>query len=280
MHSILKLWWIGAVISLGASVLGAILMRLFMYIIGSELGNTFLILIAFLSLFLSVFCIIAMVLAFALTAVLVFTRFYKHFFTDEGYLTFTLPVSRKTLLFSKTVNAVLWISLHLVVLIISFIIFGTLVIPPEEGQFLINFKIFHSLSQWFLSNWALAKGWVVIYGVEAILVLFLSIVYSISLIHFCITFGAVVVKKARLLVSIGIYYAVSSVVSFLFQFGGFLISGFMSPGFSFLTETATQNQVYAIYSFLLFIAIAIIGVITFAVYSLTQFLLDRKLNLA
>ena len=35
-------------------------------------------------------------------------RFYTSTFTDEGYLTFTLPVKRSTILLSKTVNAVIW----------------------------------------------------------------------------------------------------------------------------------------------------------------------------
>ena len=38
------------------------------------------------------------------TFVLIFIRFYKNFFTDEGYLTFTLPVSRRKLMLSKIIS--------------------------------------------------------------------------------------------------------------------------------------------------------------------------------
>ena len=36
-----------------------------------------------------------------ITSILVYLRFYKNFFSDEGYLTFTLPVKRSHLLLSN-----------------------------------------------------------------------------------------------------------------------------------------------------------------------------------
>ena len=45
-------------------------------------------------------CVMAIIASAVVTELLVFVRFYKNFFTDEGYLTFTLPVSRKDLLLS------------------------------------------------------------------------------------------------------------------------------------------------------------------------------------
>ena len=46
-----------------------------------------------------------------LTLVLMVYRFYKNLMTDEGYLMFTLPVSRSQLIWSKLLVALVWLSL-------------------------------------------------------------------------------------------------------------------------------------------------------------------------
>ena len=43
-----------------------------------------------------------------LTLVLMVYRFYKNLMTDEGYLMFTLPVSRSQLIWSKLMVALAW----------------------------------------------------------------------------------------------------------------------------------------------------------------------------
>ena len=53
-----------------------------------------------------VLVIISFVVFAILSIILVYTRFYKNFFTDEGYLTFTLPVKRTQLLNSKLLMSV------------------------------------------------------------------------------------------------------------------------------------------------------------------------------
>lgn len=42
------------------------------------------------------------------TNILIAVRFYKNLYSDEGYLTFTLPVTRSQLLLSKTLTGILW----------------------------------------------------------------------------------------------------------------------------------------------------------------------------
>lgn len=50
-----------------------------------------------------------------LTLFLMVYRFYKNFFTDEGYLMMTLPVKPASLIFSKLVNSWIWIILSSVI---------------------------------------------------------------------------------------------------------------------------------------------------------------------
>ena len=101
MRSIYNIWWIIAATVLGVSVFGAFALRFTIANINDPDGS----LLAVFSMFAAILSIVAVISSIAVTSLLTHYRFYKNFYTDEGYLTFTLPVSRKVLLLSKTVNA-------------------------------------------------------------------------------------------------------------------------------------------------------------------------------
>ncbi len=281
MKAISKLWWIGAVISLVASIIGAVLIRFFAYVTEIEDPDFFLSLIAIIALIVSFFCIIAVFITFAFTMVLVFARFYKHFFTDEGYLTFTLPVKRSTLLFSKTVNAVIWLSAHFAVIVISLLLFALLVFSPTESNSFINFMIFKEIGAFFAQTWASIGAWLIVYILEALLIVFVYLMFYVLLVYFCITFGSMLVKKAKLILSIVIYYAFSACLSAIGQLGVLLFGGLMSSdSMVTLMNTSSTNRICAIYTFLILAIAAALATITALLYSAIQYMLDRKLNLA
>ena len=88
--------------------------------------------------------VLSLFTACAVTLIFVFIRYYKNFFTDEGYLTFTLPVKRSTLLNAKTVNAMIW-GLLLIAFIIACAIPFSIISPPSENGELINFTVYENL---------------------------------------------------------------------------------------------------------------------------------------
>lgn len=51
------------------------------------------------------------------TSILIVVRYYKSLYTDEGYLTLTLPATRGQLLFSKAFAACVWSILDLAIVI-------------------------------------------------------------------------------------------------------------------------------------------------------------------
>ena len=51
------------------------------------------------------------------TSILIVVRYYKSLYTDEGYLTLTLPATRGQLLFSKAFAAFVWSILDLAIVI-------------------------------------------------------------------------------------------------------------------------------------------------------------------
>lgn len=73
--------------------------------------------------------------AFAVMAIL-FTvaRFYKNLFTDEGYLTFTLPVNTSTIIMSKFWATVLWMAIASVAIVVCIFIYVSFGNAPH-GEF-------------------------------------------------------------------------------------------------------------------------------------------------
>ena len=97
-------------LTLGTTLLGSIAMKLLGSIEYSSFSSTFGATLLSIVLGLIVAGSIFILIAFAIiTSIVVFMRFYKHFFSDEGYLTHTLPVKTSTHMFSKTWSTLLWV---------------------------------------------------------------------------------------------------------------------------------------------------------------------------
>ena len=99
LRAIHRIWWILAVSMLAASVVVAVCVRAFsqnMWDMSMDTTG----LDVFVTLFGgagAVLGFIAMAACLSVSLILVYWRTYTHFYTDEGYLTFTLPVKRSTL---------------------------------------------------------------------------------------------------------------------------------------------------------------------------------------
>ena len=68
----------------------------------------------------------------------IYHHFYKNFYTDEGYLTFTLPVSRKQLLLSKVANAIILSAAQVLLYLLAALIVMLLSAVPKDGAILSN----------------------------------------------------------------------------------------------------------------------------------------------
>ena len=77
---------------------------------------------------------VMMVVCAVAVFVLMVRRFYTSFFTDEGYLTFTLPVTVDCHLASKTVSMMIWsaISSAVTLLAVGAFVLGIFSFMPEE----------------------------------------------------------------------------------------------------------------------------------------------------
>ena len=215
------------------------------------------------------------------TEIMIYWRFFKHLYTDEGYLTFTLPVSRKHILRSKTLNALIWMSMLFIVAFVG-VLFMLLIVPPmDNGGFGINPIVYTSIFGTALpAAWEAIGGWLIVFILLMIPLTVISLLASIILIQFCITLGSVIVKRFKLLAAIGVYYVVNTVVSVVGYVVYWFAAIFMGTGIATFFETASTNVICATVTLFVLIVCTILASFAAVFYFATRNLLERKLNLA
>lgn len=268
--SVFKYWWITAISSFAVSIMGG----LCIIILDSEKKMpTVLPVIAGIGVFVAIMGICA----FWISAIIfIYTRFYKNLFTDEGYLTFTLPVKHSALLNSKLIMNIITSVVSAFVFI--FDIFTMLLIGFNKQIFTLEFKrtllqFFNDLSKLFsqLSPWLIAVD-----ILEFLILMFLSLVFSALFMYACITFAAVIVKKAKVIAVIGIYYVANSVISGLLQC--ILIFGTepLEKWFAKLPTTMLEP----VWTLIVLVVLLAAALGCALIYWFVYWMLDRKLNLA
>lgn len=277
--SVFRLWWILAVSMLGAAVISGLGIRFFSQCsVSNNVPDGLYVLSSFV-MFGSMFCMIAMIMGMTVSFILVFWRMYTHFYTDQGYLTFTLPVKRSTLYLSKVIMGTLLQAATILVLIVG-VLFIVLVAPPtESGQFLINTEVITAIGQALAGLWDICGGWLLLWVPTVLAILFLLGLFQSGLIYLCITIGAVVAKKHKLIAAIGIYYAVNMGVSLVSEF----ILIFLAAGIGAVIAAAIAAggavMGLTITAVLLIVALAI-ATLAAIVHFMTVNKIEKKLNLA
>ena len=265
-QSVFKYWWIAAITSFVLSLIGGG----FVTPIASGKETPTMVTIA------SIIVLSLVVLsnaAFALLSeILVFARFYKNFFTDEGYLTFTLPVKRIHLLNSKLILSVTTTFVTGVVCVIN--ILTLLAIGFSKTVFTKEF--FVNLIEVISKTFNQLGVYLIIYILEALLLFILSIVFSSLFLFCCITFAAIITKKAKVITAIGIYYFANSIFSSIVQI--LYLFGFTS--ISSLLEKIPEYSVNAVVALMLLVAVLFMAAFSYILYILQYWMIDKKLNLS
>lgn len=270
LRSVFKYWWIAAVVSLSLAVAAGLLIPM------GFVENTKYEVVQVLCAIIAVLCIVGMCLLPLVGSVLIIVRFYKHFFTDEGYLTFTLPVKKHTLLNSKLLMTFIFQLASVLVLILDFVIVYALGLLEVFTEFAIWNEIKYGLDL-IMGDIVMSVGnmWI-LYLVELIIIGVASVFVSAMLIYLCITAASVISKKYKVLVAIGLYYGANSVISFISQFS--VMGGNYWLMLPVLNTPEHVNSVWLIAAVLLLVAGVYVAVGA-AMYVLENYLLERKLDL-
>ena len=199
------------------------------------------------------FCCVGAVFAFI-------SRFYKRCFTDEGYLTFTLPVSTHQILLSGIVNTVLGMLVVMLAAVLGIgIIFGLfLTAIPQE---ILWADVWVSLGEaWkqIVASFQKNAGEFMMLGASAVVGAFASLIE----LMLAVTIGALIAKKHKIIAAVGAYYGINVALS-------------IANSFFAMNAALSQNL-----SRLLGSTVLISCVVTVGGYFLMHWLVSRKLNLA
>ena len=284
VQSVIRIWWILAATMLGAALIAGLAFRGFTEALSHPDTDSVIEIIAIFGILGAGLCLLAMVAALVVSVIIVYWRTYTHFFTDEGYLTFTLPVKRSTLYLSKVLTATL-VEVVTVVIFILGICLILLIAPPStyDGQ-IINpaafsgaWELFGSLFKGFFG--LEGGGWIIVWLIAAIPFLLMTQLYNSGLIFLCMTIGSVIAKKHKLLASIGIYYGFTAVLSFVSQFASlFLSSGIISV--IFVAASGGMTSAGVTVTAVILVADLIMACLAVLLHFITVHLLEKKLNLA
>lgn len=153
-----------------------------------------------------VFSVIAIISASFVSIFILMQRYYKNLFTDEGYLTFTLPVKTRDILLSKLFSGVIWtlfIAACTIAGVFLIVIFGTSRTFINHAA-LKEIKSFLQLLFQFRSD----KINVPLLWIQSVILFFSSMLQQFLLIYLAITMGNQIAKKHKILASVGMYFAI------------------------------------------------------------------------
>lgn len=200
-------------------------------------------------------------------------RFYRNLFSQEGYLTFALPVSTNQHILVKLVSAFVYQGITAVSIIIASLI-------TISGDFLNELL----KAGWFLLNKVLEEISIkdgvniVIYFVYFLLLLLLASIHSLLIFYACITIGQTA-KKNRILAAVGCYFGYNIAVE--------IISTFFSIGINIVLTTVNIDKFYQFFEnnthlclHIIFIALIVWTlVLNIAFYIVIYKIISKKLNL-
>ena len=247
-------------VCLGASLLGGGTMR---YLIGATFQEAQHDAIVVLNVLAMVAAMIVVAVAGVAGLFLYIGRFYKSRFTDEGYLTFTLPVNTHQNLLSSMINSAIGM------VIVFFVICAALVLWLMIGFSGIP-DFYKTVWEKLSELWAgLKHAWSTIpwkYVWMFLLNIVTGSVCELVVLMLSVTIGSILAKKHKILAAVGVYYgihvALSMVTSFTMAMGVF---------------SGADEKVWMLRYFsgmaLLMAAVSVAG------YFLMYALVDRKLNL-
>ena len=208
--------------------------------------------------------IIALVGTSYATYIFICVRFYKNIYSDEGYLTNTLPVTSGQLLLSKTISGSIWGTINMACIFLS--IYLVFIQPIYHASTAEELALFHSIFGFSSMQ----------FSIFFIASLLLSVVANVVMFYFSIILGQLF-SAHRIIGAIASYFVLNTVISILSTIVVFL-SG--NSSLLFATTYNTSSEFLFDYMFRLLIPVDILMFITTAVfYILSFYFMKKKRNL-
>ncbi len=179
------------------------------------------VIISTLTIMFTVTVVLALAGLYFVTLIFVMFRFYKHLFSDEGYLTFTLPVTPFKIILSKIIVGMTWVIGCFAVLA------GAVAIMLYGSETLDNIKIIWNMFGSSIFD-MLFEGEIlqVIYYIMNTVI---SVFSTVCFIYLAVAFGQVMMPRHKVAGSILSYLIISvatSIISAIFSILFYTIVGY------------------------------------------------------
>ena len=205
-------------------------------------------------------------------------RYYKNMFTDEGYLTHTLPVTARQLLLNKTITMSVWNLLAMIAVAASvfvFLVIMFLALAPKDGSFARDLVEAVKL-------WPEALNSPYMDGFESFCfgALFTVLVGAFS--NTMMLIGAIslgqMVRKHRILGAVGAYFGFQIIIQILSSavFIPLMIKMADSSYYQNIYELQTPFPVLTPFYFMVAGASLVVGI---GLYFMSEYLIRHKLEL-
>lgn len=159
--------------------------------------------------------VMAVAICAAASVFVVIWRFYKSRFTDEGYLTFTLPVNNHQLLLSSILNSIFGILLVMLACIAAVGIAFLLVFLafPQEFVWADVWVSWENVRQQLWDSFVKNAGEFALAGFSGIT----GALSQLLTLMLAVTIGSLIAKKHKILAAVGVYYGIGLIESFLYS---------------------------------------------------------------
>ncbi len=200
-------------------------------------------------------------------AVILLYRFYKNKFTDEGYLTFTLPVKAEQIYWASALNILIWSVISAVAVAAAVL----LAVGIGAGDLSALYEMCVDFLELYTELFELLQL-EPLTAVLAVLTGLASAALGLALPLACITGGAVLAKKHKILAAFGVYYVVNMIIS--------TVSGVISALPAVLLVTAETAEAMTLYTnFSMGLSLLLTAALAVAAYCITIHLMKHRLNL-
>ena len=267
LRALFKYWWIVALSSVCLTFVGGISLKIFLYPT-TNADTPLVTVLAFFGLIVTVIGLSAFLMA---TEIFIYVRFYQNLFSDEGYLTYTLPVRRRDILNSKIISGLIVNFLTVILLLAEILVI--IIIGIDQATLYVWSE---SIGMFLRGTLELLGAWIAVYINEALIGILFIVTAGYLLTLICITFASVVAKKHKIIAAIAFYYITNAVISFISQMG--LMFG--SVSLAGILEGIPADSHFAVLSLMALSLVLSVGAIALALYSVEHYLLDKKLNLS
>ena len=205
-------------------------------------------------------------------------RYYKNMFTDEGYLTHTLPVTARQLLLNKTITMSVWNLLAMIAVVVSIFVFFVIMflsLAPKDGSFAR--ELVEAVRRW---PEALSSPYMD--GFEGFCFGALFTVLAGAFSNTMMLIGAItlgqMVRKHRILGAVGAYFGFQIIIQILSTvvFVPMMIKMADSAYYQNIYELQTPFPVLTPFYFMVSGASLVVGI---GLYFMSEYLIRHKLEL-